>query len=195
MAVSVGLLLLGSMADVLTGNAFLTAAFVLPAPFLLAFAVYGRSRVRKLPWVAVAVAFYCMFSIGAFMQQTLLIIAGHEEICRYLSSFVTPGTARSYTTTTWVVQCPDGRQTFFTASTDPQFYGPKALISMRTVAGGLLGADSSARVANYADWFGNMAGVVGTAAVLTIALVTPRSEDATELADRVIGARKKPSGA
>jgi hypothetical protein len=174
-AIGAALIVLGSAVAFLGEPYLLIAAVILIlGPLVLAAGVSGRSRIRWLPLAAFVVALWCAFFAGAWVRQALLRFAGHDELCRYLSSSGSTDT-NGTTTTDWVVTCPDGTQTFTADPSDVQFTA--GLTPVRTVAGGLLGAAPSATVADNTLWYMTLPGIAGTVLVVALAFATPRRRE------------------
>ena len=110
---------------------------------------------------------------GGWVNQALLQLAGHDEFCSYVSSS-NGSDSNGTVTATWVVNCPDGRQTF-SADASTVRLNAAGFLPVRSLAGGLFGVDPvSAVVGNYTLWYMALPGIAATVAVLVTAIVTPR---------------------
>lgn len=176
MAIGVGMLLLAVVFAVLPPqSAILAVVFGVTSSLVLTIAVFGRSRLKKLPLLVLMAGFWSGIMAGPWVHQAVLQLAGHDESCRYVDSTEYQSQdSNGYTTTTtvWIVDCPDGRHTFSTDQ-NAEITNQDGSIPMRT-AGPLIAAVPVGQANDYALWFLALPGLTVLTGSLITALRTPR---------------------
>ena len=121
MAMGCAMLLLSVVVSVLPPHSvLLVVVFGLASSLVLTVAVFGRSRIKWLPLIVLMVGAWSGVTTGPWVRLAVVQLAGHDESCRYVDSTEHQERDRdgvTTTTTDWVVDCPDGRQTFSTGDT------------------------------------------------------------------------------
>lgn len=179
MAVGGAMLLLAVVVWVLPPHSLLLGVvFDLASSLVLALAVFGRSRIKWLPFIVLLITFLSGAATAPWMRAAVVQLAGHDESCRYVDSAEHQSRSRGVTTTTtdWVVDCPDGRQTFSTG--DAEVPVEDGAIAMRS-AGPLFQAMPVGQADDDTLWFLALPALALLFGSLSIALRTPRmSQDA-----------------
>jgi hypothetical protein len=148
---------------------------------VLTVAVFGRSRVKRLPLIVLLVGCWSGILTTVWVGQAVVQIAGHNESCRYVNSTVqhnqdTNDVAR--TSTRWVVDCPDGRHTFGTTQ-NVEVSNQDGSITLRT-AGPAFTVLPVGQANDYTLWFMSIPGTAILIGSLIIALLTPRRPEDAE---------------
>lgn len=184
MAIGGALLLLAVVVSVLPPHpVLLVVAFGLTSSLVLAVAVFGRSRTKWLPLVVLLVGFWSSTATGPWVRLAVVQLAGHDESCQYVDSSEHQNrskTGGTTTTTDWVVDCPDGRQTFSTAE-NVQVPVQDGAIAIRS-AGPLFQAMPLGQADDDALWFLAPPALAILLGSLIIALRTQRLPPDTALA-------------
>lgn len=184
MVMGSALLLLAVVVSVLPPHSVLLAVvFGLTSSLVLAVAVFGRSRIKWLPLIVLLVGFWSSAATGPWVRLAVVQLAGHDESCQYVDSSEHQNRSKTGVTTTttdWVVDCPDGRQTFSTAE-NVQVPVQGGAIAIRS-AGSLFQAMPLGQADHGALWFLAPPALAILLGSLIIALRTPRLPPDTALA-------------
>ena len=176
MAMGGAMVLLAVVVSVLPPHSvLLVIVFGLTASLILAVAVFGRSRIKWLPFIVLLAGFVSSAATGPWVRLAVVQLAGHDESCQYVDSSEHQNRSKTGVTTTttdWVVDCPDGRQTFSTAD-NVEVPVRDGAIAIRS-AGSLFQAMPVDQADNDALWFLAPPALAILLGSLIIALRTPR---------------------
>lgn len=134
----------------------LALLFGVAAVYVLFRAIRGMSMLGWLPMTVLFAAVWTGAASGVWLGQAVVQLAGHDESCSYVSSTDSQND-HGYTTTNWVVRCPDGQQSF-TADKYADITDANAPIRVRS-AGPLFTALPETRAHDYSLWFVALPGI------------------------------------